>query len=173
MDSDDGGDARPTRRFAASPPSRGSQDVESRATARPTRGLAQTFSSLRIRSYLFLWLGMMAMMASVQMQMVARGYLAYDITNSAALLGLVSAGSALPILGLSLVGGAVADRVERKRVIQITQGVNVSDCPDRRRGHLHGQDRVVLPAGSLGLSGRDMGIPDACPPSADSAACRP
>ena len=98
--------------------------MESRATARPTRGLAQTFSSLRIRSYLFLWLGMMAMMASVQMQMVARGYLAYDITNSAALLGLVSAGSALPILGLSLVGGAVADRVERKRVIQITQGVN-------------------------------------------------
>ena len=67
---------------------------------------------------------MMAMMASVQMQMVARGYLAYDITDSAALLGVVSAGSAFPILGLSLVGGALADRVERKRVIQLTQGLN-------------------------------------------------
>ena len=124
MDSNDGGDARPTPRFAASRPPRAPRAVSSRAAGQPSRGWAQTFSSLRINSFLFLWLGMLAMMASVQMQMVARGYLAYDITNSAALLGLVSAGSALPILGLSLVGGALADRVERKRIIQITQGVN-------------------------------------------------
>ena len=124
MDSDNGGDAGPIHRPAASRPPRASRAVGPRSTVRPSRGLAQTFSSLRIRSYLFLWLGMMAMMASVQMQMVARGYLAYDITNSAALLGVVSAGSAFPILGLSLVGGALADRVERKRVIQVTQGFN-------------------------------------------------
>ena len=124
MDSGNGGDAGPTHRPAASRPPRASRAVGPRSTVRPSRGLAQTFSSLRIRSYLFLWLGMMAMMASVQMQMVARGYLAYDITNSAALLGVVSAGSAFPILGLSLVGGALADRVERKRVIQVTQGFN-------------------------------------------------
>ena len=90
------------------------------------RGFRQTFSSLGNTGYLFLWLGMLAMMFSVQMQMVARGYLVYDITKSATLLGLVSAGSALPILGLSLIGGAVADRVERKRVIQITQALNAT-----------------------------------------------
>ena len=84
------------------------------------------FSSLENHSFLFLWLGMLAMMGSIQMQMVARGYLAYDITNSATLLGLVSAGSALPILLLSLIGGAIADRVERKRVIQITQTLNAT-----------------------------------------------
>jgi MFS family permease len=84
------------------------------------------FSSLESPSFLFLWLGMLAMMGSIQMQMVARGYLAYDITNSATLLGLVSAGSALPILLLSLIGGAIADRVERKRVIQITQTLNAT-----------------------------------------------
>ena len=84
------------------------------------------FSSLESPSFLFLWLGMLAMMGSIQMQMVARGYLAYDITNSATLLGLVSAGSALPILLLSLIGGAIADRVERKRVIQITQALNAT-----------------------------------------------
>ncbi|MCY4653445.1 MAG: hypothetical protein OXC95_09810, partial [Dehalococcoidia bacterium] len=45
-----------------------------------TRGWRQTFSSLNNRGYLFLWLGMMAMMAGMQMQMLARGYLVYDLT---------------------------------------------------------------------------------------------
>ncbi len=120
MDSGDDGDTvRPSQRRAVS-----ARRSRPRASAPQGRGLRQTFSSLREPSFLFLWLGMLAMMGSVQMQMVARGYLAYDITGSAALLGLVSAGSAVPILGLSLIGGAVADRVERKRVIQLTQALN-------------------------------------------------
>lgn len=88
------------------------------------RGWAATFDSLKVRSFLYLWLGMLAMMASVQMQMLARGFLVYDITDSPSLLGLVSAGSAVPILVLSLIGGAVADRLDRKRVIQVAQAVS-------------------------------------------------
>ncbi len=57
-------------------------------------------------------------MGAMQMQMIARGYLTYDLTGSPALLGLVSAGFALPMLLLSLFGGAFADRLERKRIIQ-------------------------------------------------------
>lgn len=52
------------------------------------------------------------------MQMIARSYLTYDLTDSPLLLGLVSAGFALPMLSLALFGGAVADRLERKHVIQ-------------------------------------------------------
>ena len=59
------------------------------------------------------------MMGGMQMQMLARGYLVYDITGSASLLGIVAAGSAFPMLALSLFGGAIADRVERKKLIQI------------------------------------------------------
>ena len=70
------------------------------------------------RDYLFLWLGMMAMMAGMQMQMLARGYLVYDLTGSASLLGFVSAGMAIPMLFLAPFGGVIADRVERKRLIQ-------------------------------------------------------
>ena len=80
-----------------------------------------TFSSLGDRNFLYLWLGMLAMMGGMQMQMLVRGYLVYDLTGSASLLGIVSASSSLPILALSLFGGAVADRVERKRVIQVGQ----------------------------------------------------
>ena len=55
------------------------------------------------------------------MQMLARGYLVYDLTGSAALLGFVSAGMAIPMLFLAPFGGVIADRVERKRLIQVGQ----------------------------------------------------
>ena len=69
---------------------------------------------------------MVAMMAGMQMQMLARGYLVYDITDgSASLLGVVSAGAAAPMLVLALFGGALADRMDRKRLIQIGQGISL------------------------------------------------
>ncbi len=74
---------------------------------------------------MYLWLGMLVMMGGMQMQMIARGYLAYDLTSSPLLLGLVSSGFALPLLGLSLFGGAFADRLERKYIIQFGQGMAV------------------------------------------------
>ncbi|MDP6454599.1 MAG: MFS transporter [SAR202 cluster bacterium] len=83
----------------------------------------ETFSSLKEREFMFLWLGMLALMGGMQMQMLARGYLVYDLTGSASLLGVVNAGSSLPMLVLALFGGAIADRMERKRLIQIGQGV--------------------------------------------------
>lgn len=104
------------------PTSRRNNPRAGRATLPPsntqTRGWRQTFSSLNNRAYLFLWLGMMAMMGGMQMQMLARGYLVYDITGSASLLGFVSAGMAIPMLFLAPFGGVIADRVERKRLIQ-------------------------------------------------------
>ena len=84
--------------------------------------LGATFESLKYRDFLYLWIGTLLMMGGMQMQMVARGYLTYDITSSPFLLGLVNAGFALPMLALALFGGAIADRMDRKRVIQLGQG---------------------------------------------------
>ena len=64
-------------------------------------------------------------MTGMQMQMVVRSYLAYEITSSPFLLGVVNAGFAIPLLVLSLFGGAIADRLERKKIIQIGQLVAV------------------------------------------------
>jgi MFS family permease len=72
---------------------------------------------------LLLWLGLLALMGGVQMQMISTGYLAYEITSSPFLLGVVNAGFALPLLVLSLFGGAIADRIERKYIIQGGQAV--------------------------------------------------
>ena len=89
-------------------------------------GWRHTLVSLSNPDYRNLWLGLLLMMGAVQMQMIARGYLTYDITSSPFLLGLVSAGFALPMLSLSLFGGAVADRVDRKLVIQVGQAMNMT-----------------------------------------------
>jgi MFS family permease len=83
----------------------------------------QTFAALASRDFRRLWFGVMCMMGGLQMQGIARGYLTYDITGSPVRLGLVNAGFAVPMLILSLFGGAAADRFDRKRVVQVFQGV--------------------------------------------------
>ena len=80
-----------------------------------------TFASLREKDYRYFWFGLIALMAAVNMQMVARAQLAWDLTESIRMVGLAGAAFAPPILLFSLFGGVIADRVERKRVIQIGQ----------------------------------------------------
>ena len=69
---------------------------------------------------------MLVMMGGMQMQMIARGYLAYELTSSPFLLGVVNSGFAVPLLALSLFGGAFADRLERKYIIQFGQGMSAA-----------------------------------------------
>lgn len=61
--------------------------------------------------------GMLGQFASMNMQMVTGSLLLYRITGSAALLGTSSLASAIPMLFLSMFGGAVADRMEKKKLL--------------------------------------------------------
>jgi MFS family permease len=92
-------------------------------TGLPTRSWRDTFTSLKVPNFRYLWLGVLFMMGGMQMQGIARGYLTYELTSSPVLLGLVSAGFAVPMLCLALFGGAIADRFERRRIIQACQGL--------------------------------------------------
>ena len=84
------------------------------------------FSSLSNRDFRNLWLGMVVLSAGFSMEMVAVGYLVYDLTSSAILLGVVEMGFAIPTLALGLLGGVVADRFDRKYVIQACQATEVA-----------------------------------------------
>jgi MFS family permease len=64
---------------------------------------------------------MLLLMAAMNIQMLSRGYLTWELTNSPIAVVVVGAGFAPPILLLSLYGGAVADRYARKRIIQMGQ----------------------------------------------------
>ena len=50
------------------------------------------------------------------MQMLIRGWLMYDLTQSPLMVTMVRAAMMMPMLFLSLVGGALADRVDRKMI---------------------------------------------------------
>ncbi|MFW6174217.1 MAG: MFS transporter [Chloroflexota bacterium] len=86
-----------------------------------TSYLGRTFQSLALKDYRNLWLSMLFMMGGMNMQMVTRGVLAYDLTNSAFMVGVISAGMAPPIFVFALYGGTIADRLDRKRIIQVAQ----------------------------------------------------
>ncbi|MDA0770113.1 MAG: MFS transporter [Chloroflexi bacterium] len=87
------------------------------------KSLRTTFASLDNRHFLLLWLGMLFLMAATQMQMLSRIYLVYDLTGSGTILGYVSLGIAVPLLLIPLFGGAIADRLDRKLIIQGGQAV--------------------------------------------------
>ena len=116
--------SRPQLAATATPDASAPQAAPQTSRRATGPGWRHTFTSLQNRNYRYLWLGMVVSMGGLQMQMIARGYLAYNITESPIVLGLVNAGFALPMLALSLFGGAAADRMDRKRVIQIGQGLS-------------------------------------------------
>lgn len=67
---------------------------------------------------------MMGNWSALQMQQVARGYLAFALTDSFAALGIVELANTWPRLFLSLHGGVLADRASRRVIIQVGQAVN-------------------------------------------------
>ncbi len=129
MDSASGSSSSPSSDDESSNPSTQAGDSQSGASPesrRPTTAnLPSILRSFENRHFFRLWLGTVFLMGATQMQMLVRGYLTYELTESATLVGIVSAGGSVAVLVFALFGGAIADRVERRRVIQIGQGVSV------------------------------------------------
>ena len=98
-----------------------------RAGAGGVRGFIRslrTFDSLKTTHYRWFFLAMFGWFSSMNMQMLVRGYLVFDLTGSYAALGAVSLANAIPGLLLSLFGGVVADRFPKRLVVQIGQSVS-------------------------------------------------
>ncbi len=84
--------------------------------AGPTR-----FAALRHRNFALLWTGAIVSNVGTWMQNVGQSWLVLQLTNSPLWLGLLGLSFALPMVVLPLIGGAVADRVHRVRLLYITQ----------------------------------------------------
>jgi MFS family permease len=76
------------------------------------------------REFRLLWLGHSFTSMAFWMDQVARGWLIYELTESAFHLGLVRGVQAIPILLLSPVAGTAADRYSRKTQIFVAQIVD-------------------------------------------------
>ena len=78
-------------------------------------------SSLRQRNYRLFFFGQLVSVAGTWMQTVAQSFLVLDLTHSGTQLGLTSAARFLPMFLFGPVGGVFADRMDRKRVLYLTQ----------------------------------------------------
>lgn len=81
-------------------------------------------SSLAIRDFRFVWVSNLATSFAMQMQMVARGWLIYDMTSSPLALTWVMLSSMVPSVLFSLVGGLLADRMPKKSIMLAAQILN-------------------------------------------------
>jgi len=77
--------------------------------------------SLRHRNYRLFFAGQLISLIGTWMQNVAQAWLVYRMTGSAALLGLIGFANQIPIFLVAPLGGYVADRHRRQRVVICTQ----------------------------------------------------
>lgn len=83
--------------------------------------LAQTLSALRHRNYRLYWLGQLTSVLAQNMEGIAQSWLVLELTESPLLLGLTGLTFAIPTIALTLLGGVIADRADRKRVMIVSQ----------------------------------------------------
>lgn len=79
------------------------------------------FSSLKLRNFRLYWIGTFVSLIGTWIQLVAQSWLVFKLTNSAFLLGLVGFLSSIPVFLLSLFGGVVADRMNKRIILIFTQ----------------------------------------------------
>ena len=79
------------------------------------------FSALHNRNFTLLWSGLIVSNVGTWMQNVGTGWLILQLKNSPLWLGLLGLSFAVPMIILPLVGGAIADRVNRMKLLYFTQ----------------------------------------------------
>ena len=98
-------------------------------TQTPATGLSRFFNvppALRYPKYRAYWLGMLASVGGFQVLMFAQGWLTYELTGSPLYLGYVSLASASSSIALNLFGGVFADKLDKRRLIFVTQLITAS-----------------------------------------------
>jgi len=84
------------------------------------------FSVFRHRNYRLFFTGQTISLIGFWMQAIGQSWLVYRLTGSPLLLGLVGFASQAPVLFVSPFAGVVADRLNRRRILLITQSLMMS-----------------------------------------------
>src|SRR5512137_1403700 len=92
-------------------------------TPKHNPGFATTFRALSHPNYRLWFFGQGVSLIGTWMQAVAQQVLVYRLTGSAAALGIVSVVQVIPLIPFGLWGGTLADRVNKRKVILITQAL--------------------------------------------------
>ena len=103
----------------------GGMDMGGRGGAGVSFRNLRTFSSLKNPVFRLYYAAMLGQMAAMNMQMFARLFLVYQVSGqSIIILGVMGLANAVPMLFLSLFGGVIADRAQKKYVLLVGQAAS-------------------------------------------------
>lgn len=88
--------------------------------------LSGTFRAFRYHDFRLLWFGSFTSTTGTWMQQVAESWVVLALTGSAFYLGLTAFLGQLPIILFSLVGGVIADRIDRRKLLLASQYTQMS-----------------------------------------------
>lgn len=85
--------------------------------------MSRTFAALQYPNYRLWFMGQLVSLVGSWMQTTAQGFLVFQLTHSTAYLGYVGFAAGVPSWLFMLYGGVVADRLPRRQLMMITQGM--------------------------------------------------
>jgi len=88
--------------------------------------IGRVFKAFQYRDFRLMWIGACTSSIGTWMQIVAQGWLIYRLSHSAFLLALDQFLGGLPIFLFSLIGGVIADRMERRKILLGSQYVQMA-----------------------------------------------
>ena len=88
-------------------------------------GVHHPFIALRHRNFRLFWTGQLVSLIGTWMQTTGQAWLVLQLTKSAWALGIVGALQFLPVMIFALFGGALADRIPKRKVILFTQSFSL------------------------------------------------
>jgi len=94
----------------------------------PTSTLRRIFKAFQYRDFRLMWIGACTSSIGTWMQIVAQGWLIYRLSHSAYLLGLDQFLAGLPIFLFTIIGGVVADRIERRKILLMSQWLQMASA---------------------------------------------
>ena len=89
-------------------------------------GLRRTLAAFSYRDFRVLWFGACTSSIGTWMQSLAENWLVLALTGSATYLGLDAFLQQLPIMLFTLIGGVLADRLDRRRTLLMSQYVQIA-----------------------------------------------
>jgi MFS family permease len=85
----------------------------------------KTFAALRHRNFQLFVMGQLVSSVGTWMQIIAQGWLVYQLSKSELALGIVGFAAALPALVITLWGGVMVDRMPKRTMLVITQAASM------------------------------------------------
>lgn len=132
-------------------------------------------AALKYRSFTLYWLGLVVSYSGVRATLVANLWLLLDLTNSAWQVGAVGLADAATIILMTPLGGVLADRLDRRTLLQLSQTlaalVSIAMCVDVSLGyvqpwHVYVAVALASAAVTFDLPVRQAMVPSLVPPTA-------